>query len=69
MSVRYFNGTLTQYKNLHRKINRIYGSPKRCDNCGIEDYPKFEWSNIDNNYQIIREAWQRLCVPCHRKYD
>lgn len=54
---------------MHSWIKRKLGFPKKCEHCGTTDDRMYHWSNKDHTYKRIILDWQRLCVPCHRKYD
>ena len=54
---------------LHNWVTRHKGKPNKCEHCGCSDERKYEWSNISQLYKRELSDWQRLCVPCHSKYD
>jgi hypothetical protein len=63
-----WTGTVTEYKNLHRRINQEFGSPRLCQDCGaIEGI--IEWANLSGEYKEVREDWERLCRKCHMHKD
>ena len=54
---------------IHSWMKRTYGSPRKCDECGITNAKRFDWASIDHTYLRNRSKWRRLCRSCHRKYD
>lgn len=64
-----FNGTTSQYKNLHKWIGNKFGRPKKCEDCGTTSAKRYDWATIDNKYTNLREDWKRLCRSCHQKFD
>lgn len=56
------------YYGLHAWVERKLGKPNLCAFCGKTE-GTFHWSNISQEYKEDINDWQRLCVPCHRKYD
>ncbi|MDO8623208.1 MAG: hypothetical protein Q7R52_03085 [archaeon] len=58
------------YSGVHNWIFKKKGKPNICENCGENDVNKnYEWSNKSGQYKRRLDDWQRLCVPCHRRYD
>lgn len=57
------------YRNLHTKIIKMWGKASKCDLCNTNETYRYEWSNKDHKYSLIREKWWELCTKCHRKYD
>lgn len=54
----------------HQWIYRRLGQPQECSFCGMNDpNRKYHWSNISGKYLRDVGDYQRLCVPCHKKYD
>lgn len=64
-----FNGTVAEYKKLHKWIRRTFPMPAECDNCKTQVAKRYDWATIDNRYTISREDWQYLCRSCHIKSD
>lgn len=54
---------------LHGWVIRKLGRPSKCEHCLTQEPRKYEWSNISQEYKRELSDWQRLCVPCHSKYD
>lgn len=68
-----FNGTISQYKYLHKKVSDAFGRPSECEDCSTTTAKRYDWSNDGRNYGhpyiIRREDWTRLCRSCHQKRD
>lgn len=68
-----FNGTMSQYKYLHVKVNKAFGRPQKCEDCGTTTARRYDWANLGNNYGypyvVKREDWRRLCRSCHQMLD
>lgn len=65
-----FKGTLSEYKYLHYKINKLFGKPDECEFCGesLNNKP-IEWANKSGSYTEDRGDWLKLCKKCHWNYD
>lgn len=59
---------LKHYVTAHYRIYRKYGKADCCEICG-DTQAKYEWSNKDHKYSMNRDDWQKLCIPCHKRYD
>ena len=66
-----FKGSSSKYKNLHYKISKRYGKPKKCEECKTDNLTgrKIHWANISGKYKEVRSDWIRLCVKCHYYFD
>ena len=65
-----WKGENADFPAIHNWIVKKLGRPKKCELCGIEENDRvYHWSNKDHKYSRAVEDWQRVCVPCHRKYD
>lgn len=64
-----FRGTVTEYKNLHSWVNKNFGRPRKCDDCGTTTAKRYDWATIENRYTKLRSDWRRLCRSCHQKLD
>jgi len=59
-----------KYRAIHTAIAAVYGKPNACEICKGENKSKrFEWSNKDHKYTLLRKDWQMLCATCHRQWD
>ena len=59
-----------KYRNIHKKIYELFGSPKKCKECGkIGNNRQIHWANTNGQYLIKRKDWIRLCVKCHIVFD
>lgn len=57
-----------EYRNLHKKINKLWGKACLCEICG-RTKTRYYWSNRTGKYLVERADWQMLCAKCHWKYD
>ena len=57
------------YAGLHTWVRRTLGTPQTCVFCHKFGKRKYHWSNISGKYKRRVDDWQRLCVPCHSKFD
>lgn len=57
------------YIALHAWVRKVLGKPSFCYACGNARRKMYHWSNISGQYKRDISDWQRLCVPCHSKYD
>lgn len=68
-----WKGDKVSYGALHQWVRRKLGTPKKCAVCGISgDVGKkrsYHWANVSGDYKRDLTDWQRLCVPCHSKFD
>lgn len=64
-----FNGTVAEYKALHKWIRTNFPVPAECDHCSKQDAKRYDWAAIDNRYTKLREDWEYLCRSCHIKSD
>jgi hypothetical protein len=64
-----WKGGRVSYHALHIWLVRQLGTPNKCEHCGTAESRRYHWSNKDHEYRRLLSDWQRLCVPCHRKYD
>lgn len=55
------------YRALHRYIERKYGKPVICEECGATE--KLNWANISGEYKRDRDDWKQLCSSCHKIHD
>lgn len=64
-----WKGDLVGKEALHNWVIKNLGRPMKCEHCSTTEKVKYEWSNISQKYKRDLSDWQRLCVPCHSKYD
>lgn len=65
-----WKGELTGYGGIHNWIRRHFGTPKKCEHCGMSDKHKmYHWANKSGTYKRDKNDWFRLCVSCHKEYD
>lgn len=59
------------YSALHKWAARHFENSDTCEHCNISGLSGAEinWASTPKENKRNREAWLRLCVPCHRKYD
>ena len=67
----FWKGDKVGNKALHGWIRRQLGESLQCEKCGkvVERTTQIHWSNKSGMYLRDLNDWQRLCVPCHKKYD
>ena len=57
------------YSGYHRRMEAMYGKPKKCAACGVEDDTKvYDWANLTGEYDDPND-YKRMCRSCHAKYD
>jgi len=54
---------------IHSWIKRQLGFPNKCEHCGTTADIMYHWSSKTHQHLRDTTDWQRLCVPCHKKYD
>lgn len=64
-----WKGDAAHYKSKHGWINKHFGTPKRCEKCGTNEAPNFDWANKSGRYLRERTDWLRLCRKCHAAFD
>lgn len=64
-----FNGTVAEYKKLHKLVRKIFPAPAECDHCKTQTAKRYDWASIDNRYTTERKDWEYLCRSCHIKSD
>ena len=55
----------TDYSSLHKWVNKMKGTPKKCQVCGTTEASRYEWSNIDHKYSKNLNDYIRMCSKCH----
>lgn len=57
------------YVSLHIRVRRQRGTPKHCERCGLADESRvYDWANLTGNYSNVWD-YERMCRPCHRRFD
>lgn len=55
---------------IHTAVGAVWGKADRCEKCkGVNQSKRYEWSNKNHKYKLLRKDWWRLCATCHRRYD
>lgn len=66
----FFTGTTLEYKALHKRVSKRFGTPKQCELCDRTEGTRFDWANLSGLYdEFDRDDWKRLCRFCHMKLD
>lgn len=65
-----WKGNEAGYESLHRRVETLYGKPRRCEVCGSQNDPKtiYDWANLTGKYEDPND-YKRMCRSCHSKYD
>lgn len=65
-----WKGDKIGYFGIHTWLNRRFGRPKKCENCGTTDLNKrYHWANISGEYKRDISHFKRMCFHCHNKFD
>lgn len=65
-----WKGDDVSYSGIHKWVYDKFGTPTKCEKCGIEGGGKnMNWANVSGEYKRDRSDWVRLCPRCHRLYD
>ncbi|UOF77985.1 hnh endonuclease [Caudoviricetes sp.] len=66
-----FKGEEAGYRAKHYRLVSLFGKADHCENqdCQHQDYHRFEWANLNGDYDMDRSNWAMLCVYCHRQLD
>ena len=66
-----WKGDNVTYRGLHKWIEKNFGKPTTCENCGKTGLTgkRIHWANKNGKYKRIRKDWIRLCVSCHHILD
>lgn len=69
--LRQWDRSETEYRNLHKKIQRWLGTPDTCTQCGKSGLigKQIHWANKSGKYLKTKNDWIRLCQQCHILYD
>lgn len=64
-----WKGDEAGYFALHQRVSFQRGRPSRCERCGLDEAARvYHWANLTGNYADVND-YERMCVPCHRRYD
>ena len=64
-----WKGDAASYGAMHRRVARTRGTPKKCERCGRDDpSQRYEWANLTGDLGNPLD-YERMCVPCHRRFD
>lgn len=62
-------GSKASVRAMHKRLDRRFGQPQRCDKCGQTDPDQiYEWANLTGQYDMF-EDYLRMCRSCHRTHD
>mgnify|MGYP001568313588 CR=1 FL=1 len=64
-----WRGKSVSYSGLHKWVERQLGKPKFCNFCESTKSKRYEWANINGEYNRNTMEFMRLCTSCHKKYD
>lgn len=63
-------GSVNEYRNLHKWVEKQLGRPEKCSVCGKIGYGRqIHWANKSKRYLKEISDWIRLCVKCHYQFD
>lgn len=57
------------YVARHEWVNKLFGKPNKCEDCGSIIEVAYHWHNLSKEYKRDRTDWIRLCVKCHFKAE
>lgn len=64
-----WKGDCASYEAFHMRVYKLRGKPSRCERCDLDDPSRrYEWANLTGNY-ADPDDYERMCVPCHRRFD
>ncbi len=59
-----------QYRAIHVAVAVVWGKPSKCELCnGKNESKRYEWSNKNHKYSLLKKDWWQLCAKCHRRWD
>ncbi len=58
-----------QYRAIHVAVATVWGKPTKCELCDTKEAKRYEWSNKNHKYNLIKKEWQQLCSKCHGGWD
>ena len=75
-------GRDVSYAGMHSRVEQLYGSPRECARCGLNDQsrvyhwalnwlldPVVVWDELGRPFSLSEGDYIRLCVPCHKSMD
>lgn len=64
-----WRGDEASLSKLHRRLDRRFGTPQKCDVCGADDSRRtYDWANLTGDYANLTD-YVRMCRSCHWKRD
>ena len=60
-----WKGDKVSIHQLHYRIRKQLGKPKRCSKCGTDKAKRIELANISGKYLSNLDDWRWLCSMCH----
>ena len=64
-----WKGSSAGYAAFHKRIESLYGRPKKCEVCGTVKLEKtYDWANLTGRYDDPKD-YRRMCRSCHSKHD
>ncbi len=63
-----WKGDAAKYAALHLRVQKLRGTPSRCEICTTTTAKRFEWANLTGNYADPQD-YKRMCRSCHSKHD
>lgn len=64
-----WKGAMAKYSALHKRIYKILGKAKRCEECGRQDpKTKYNWANLSGHIDDPGD-YASLCRKCHMHLD
>ena len=64
-----WRGDEATVQKMHRRLDRRFGTPQKCDVCGTTDKRRtYDWANTTGDYANLTD-YVRMCRSCHWKHD
>lgn len=64
-----WRGNEATLSKMHRRLDRRFGTPQKCDVCGTTDPDRtYDWANLTGHYGDLAD-YKRMCRSCHWRYD
>ena len=70
-----WKGNEVTYSTKHKWIAKIYGNPKKCEDCGVKGKKNkggrwtIQWANKSGKYPRDVTDYKGLCTKCHSLFD